>query len=118
MIHRPIALRAPDAQAWLAHPVPPDPQARLTQSLQELARIEQETITAQQVISDIDLSALALTHRTVETAEFLSLTREWSPELREFDRLRRQEFLATMHELVSLAHRRVLARLGGEVSWT
>ena len=117
---QPIALRQPPELSLLAHEgllalaiLSPELQQALLEDLQELVHIEQEFVAAQQVISHVDLSALAIAHHTIATADLLKLVHGWSEELEEFDRQRRSKYLETMHELVALAHAQVLGHLKG-----
>jgi hypothetical protein len=89
----------------------PQMQQRLLEDLHALVRIQQEVMAAQQVLTQIDLYALNLAYRTVDAAEFMKLVYGSSPALEAFDCARREQYLQSMHDLVTQAQAQILARL-------
>lgn len=113
------ALYPPEMQRVLAENhfsfalLSPEMRSQLLSDLQALVRLEYQVLAAQQAISQIDLYTAAIVTNTLEAAELMKLMHGGSPELEEYDRLRREAYLQTMHELVTYAHLQILDHMKG-----
>lgn len=117
----PIAARYPaELMALTGGELPPlallslQQQQHLLDDLQQLARIQWQTVGAMQALAGIDSYAAGIAYQTIQTAELMKLLYGSSAELEAFDTVRRAQFLHTLSQLVAEAHDDILSFLRGE----
>jgi hypothetical protein len=104
-----IALRVP--AEYMLYPGPTARAPVALASMRQLQVLEQEVLATMQAISRIDQAVAVEVQETLRTAELLKLLYGTSPAFEAYDAARRQEYLQTMHDVVTAAHARLLARL-------